>query len=175
HKNLAGLVRAMAGLDAVLVLPGSATPYERELRRLAEELGVAARVRFTGWLDEADLESLYRLSACFALPSFEEGFGLPALEAMARGVPVCCSDTSSLPEVVGDAGLLFDPHDVESIRGAIERLLGDRDLATRLGRCGRRRARDFTWRRTAEATLATYRRAVAGRRLLSYDRRRRRA
>jgi len=171
HKNLAVLVRAMTGLDAVLVLPGSPTPYEAELRRLAERLGVAERVRFPQWLEEAELEGLYRLAACFALPSFEEGFGLPALEAMARGVPVCCSDASSLPEVVGDAGQLFDPHDVDSVRRAIARLLVDRALAVRLGALGAERAAGFTWRRTADATLAVYRRAIEDRRLLSYDRR----
>jgi glycosyltransferase involved in cell wall biosynthesis len=131
-------------------------------------------VCFPEWLEEEQLEGLYRLAACFALPSFEEGFGLTVLEAMARGVPVCCSGTSSLPEVVGDAGLLFDPHDVKSIRGALGRLLADRELAAELGERGRRRAREFTWRRTAEATMASYRRAIAGRRLLSVDRRGRR-
>jgi glycosyltransferase involved in cell wall biosynthesis len=174
HKNLAALVRAMADLDAVLVLPGSPTPYERELRDLAHRLGVADRVRFPEWLEEAELEGLYRVAACFALPSFEEGFGLPAHEAMGRGVPVCCSDASSLPEVVGDAGLLFDPHDIESVRDAIARLLGDPDLAARLAARGAERASTFTWRRTAEATLDVYRRAIRTRRLLSFDRPRRR-
>jgi glycosyltransferase involved in cell wall biosynthesis len=172
HKNLAALVRAMSGLDAVLVLPGSPTPYEAELRDLAQRLGVGGRVRFPQWLEESELEGLYRLATCFALPSFEEGFGLPALEAMGRGLPVCCSDASSLPEVVGDAGLLFDPHDVESVRAAIAHLLTDRDLAARLGARGAERAATFTWRRTAEATLDVYRRAIHSRRLLSFDRRR---
>ena len=157
HKNLAALVRAVVGLDATLVLPGSPGPYEDELRRLADELGIADRVRFPGWLEPAQLEQLYRQAACFALPSLEEGFGLPVLEAMARGVPVCCSNASSLPEVVGDAGLLFDPHDVGDIRAAVARLLAD---PGDLGERGRRRAREFTWRRTAEATLASYRRAL---------------
>jgi glycosyltransferase involved in cell wall biosynthesis len=172
HKNLAALVRAVAALEAILVLPGSPTPYEAELRSLAERLGVSERVRFPSWLEEPELEGLYRLAGCFALPSFEEGFGLPALEAMGRGVPVCCSNASSLPEVVGDAGLLFDPHDVESIRAAVARLLSDRELATRLGKRGAERAAAFTWRRTAEATLGVYRRAIEDRRLLSFDRRR---
>jgi glycosyltransferase involved in cell wall biosynthesis len=157
HKNLAALVEAVAGLDAELVLPGAAGPYEDELRQLAADLGISDRVRFPGWLEQGELEQLYARAGCFALPSLEEGFGLPLLEAMARGVPVCCSDASSLPEVVGDAGLLFDPHDVGSIRAAIAQLLrapGD------LGERGRRRAQEFTWRRTAEATLDSYRRAL---------------
>ena len=164
HKNLAALVRAVAGLDAVLVLPGSPTPYEAELRRLAEELDVSERVRFPAWIEEDELEGLYRLAACFALPSFEEGFGLPVLEAMGRGVPVCCSDASSLPEVVGDAGLLFDPHDVDGMRAAIDRLISDRELASTLAERGRERAAAFTWRRTAEETLDVYRRAIEDRR-----------
>jgi glycosyltransferase involved in cell wall biosynthesis len=163
HKNLAALVEAMAGLDAVLVLPGSATPHEAELRALAERLGIAGRIKFPPWLEADELEGLYRAAACFVLPSFEEGFGLPVLEAMARGVPVCCSDKSSLPEVVGDAGLLFDPHDVDDIRAAIRRVLSDRALADTLATRGAERARTFTWRRTAEGTLAVYRHAIADR------------
>lgn len=170
HKNLKALVRAVAELDAALVLPGAAGPYEDELRSLADELGIADRVCFPGWLEQEQLEGLYRLAACFALPSLEEGFGLPALEAMARGVPTCVSNASSLPEVVGDAGLLFDPHDVAAIRDAIARLLSDRALAADLGARGRERARTFTWRRTAEATLAAYGEAIARRRLVSLDR-----
>jgi glycosyltransferase involved in cell wall biosynthesis len=172
HKNLAQLVRAIAPLEAVLVLPGSPTPHERELRRLAQELGIEERVRFPAWLDEPELEGLYQLASCFVLPSLEEGFNLPVLEAMGRGVPVCCSGVSSLPEVVGETGLLFDPHDVASIRTAVARLLADRKLRQDLGHRGRERARSFTWRRTAEATVAVYRRAIEERRLLRYDGRR---
>jgi glycosyltransferase involved in cell wall biosynthesis len=159
HKNLPRLLRAVAGLDVTLVLPGASGPHEDELRALAQELGLAERVRFPGWLEPGELEALYARAACFVLPSLEEGFGLPLLEAMARGVPVCCSDASSLPEVVGDAGILFDPMDVEAIRSAIARLIADPgDLRKR----GRERARAFTWRRTAEATIASYERAIAG-------------
>jgi glycosyltransferase involved in cell wall biosynthesis len=172
HKNLVRLIQAVAPLDAVLVLPGSRTPHEHELKRLAESLGVADRVRFPEWLAAAQLEGLYRSSACFVLPSHEEGFGLPVLEAMARGVPVCCSDASSLPEVAGDAALLFDPHSVDGIRHVVARVLADRDLAADLAERGRSRALSFTWRNTAEATLSVYERAAATRRLLRYERRR---
>jgi glycosyltransferase involved in cell wall biosynthesis len=173
HKNLASLVRAVADLggDVALVLPGSPTEHERDLRALAEELGVADRVRFPGWLPEADLEGLYRAAACFALPSLIEGFGLPILEAMRRDVPVACSDRSSLREVAGDAALLFDPEDQGEVTAAIRRLLTDRELAARLARRGRRRCREFPWERTAEATLASYRRAIAQRRTRAADRR----
>lgn len=170
HKNLANLIRAVEGLDATLVLPGASTPYELALRQLAANVGVADRVVFPEWLEPEELEGLYRLAACFALPSLEEGFGLPVLEAMARGVPVCCADAAALPEVAGDAALLFDPRDVESIRRALGRLLGEPGLAADLARRGRERVRVSTWRRTAEATLATYRRAIDSRRFLSLDR-----
>jgi alpha-1,3-rhamnosyl/mannosyltransferase len=170
HKNLANLVRAVAGLangdgDVKLVLVGSPTPYEAELRALADELGASDRVAFPEWLSENDLEGLYRLAACFVLPSFMEGFGLPILEAMRRDVPVACSDASSLPEGAGDAAELFDPHDPVAIGAAISRILGDADLAARLVERGRERCRTFTWEATARATLESYRRAIAQRRL----------
>ncbi len=94
-------------------------------------------------------------------PSLYEGFGLPVLEAMARGVPVACSDASSLPEVAGDAALLFDPNDPRAIAQALERLLGDPALREQLRKRGRERAASFTWERTARLTLASYTRALA--------------
>jgi glycosyltransferase involved in cell wall biosynthesis len=94
------------------------------------------------------------------LPSLIEGFGLPVLEAMARDVPVACSNRPALPEVAGDAALLFEPEDQAAVTAAIRQLLDDRELAGRLVELGRARVDLFTWRRTAEATLATYRRAV---------------
>ncbi|HEX8052473.1 MAG TPA: glycosyltransferase family 1 protein [Thermoleophilaceae bacterium] len=163
HKNLKGLVRAFAALEepATLVFPGAPTPYEEEMKALAAELGVAERVRFPGWIERDELEGLYSAAACFVLPSFEEGFGLPILEAMRRGVPVACSNTSSLPEVAGDDALLFDPEKPEEIADAVGRLLRDRDLAARLAERGVERCHRFTWESTARETLAVYRRAIA--------------
>ncbi len=169
HKNLARLVRAVASLDnrdVRLVLPGSPTPHEEELRGLAGELGAAERLKTPGWVSAEDLEGLYRAAACFVLPSFEEGFGLPLLEAMARGAPVACSNASSLPEVAGEAALYFDPSRVDEIAAAIGRLIQDRPLAESLAQKGRERCAEFTWEATARATLASYRRAI-------YDRKRR--
>jgi glycosyltransferase involved in cell wall biosynthesis len=166
HKNLTALVRAFAQIadqEARLVLPGSATPHEQELRTLAADLGLADRVRFPEWLSEADLEGLYRMSSCFVLPSFVEGFGLPVLEAMRRGLPVACSADTALEEVAGDAALLFDPHDTAALVAAIERLLADAELRADLTRRGHARSRAFSWEATARATLDTYRRAVAQR------------
>jgi glycosyltransferase involved in cell wall biosynthesis len=164
HKNLARLFRAVAALEPerrpVLVVPGYPTPYEEKLRELARELGIAELVRMPPWLQGADLEGLYRAAACVVFPSLYEGFGLPVLEAMARGVPVACSNRSSLPEVAGDAALVFDPEDTEAIRSAMERLLTDTALTERLRKAGRERAALFTWERTAELTVASYRRAL---------------
>ena len=163
HKNLGRLIEAHARLEPrpVLVLPGYPTPYEAELRALAERLGVTSHVRFEGWLAAEDLEGLYALASAFVFPSLYEGFGLPVLEAMNRGVPVACSGRKSLAEVAGDAALLFDPDDPEAIALALRHLLGDRAMAERLRRAGRAQAARFTWERTAEGTLASYERALA--------------
>jgi glycosyltransferase involved in cell wall biosynthesis len=165
YKNLHRLIEALPALpdDVVLVLPGSPTPYERELRVLATKLGVDARVRFPDWLSEADLDGLYALSRVFVLPSLIEGFGLPVLEAMARGVPVACAGVSALPEVAGDAALLFDPQRQEEVTGAVLRLLDDRGLAETMVARGHRRVAEFTWERTGRASLAGYRNALASR------------
>ena len=163
HKNLHGLIRAWALLGepgAQLVLPGSPNAYETELRELARELGVAESVRFLGWLSNEDVEDLYAISRCFVLPTFLEGFGLPVLEAMAREVPVACSDIGALREVAGEAALLFDPGSAESIAGALSRIVADGALREELVSRGRERWPLFSWQRTARATLASYRRAL---------------
>jgi glycosyltransferase involved in cell wall biosynthesis len=163
YKNLPSLVRAVAELEEEgvrLVVPGAPTPHEAELRALAERLGVSDRVHLPGWVSEAQLEGLYALAACLALPSLIEGGGLPVLEAMRRGVPVACSDRWALPEVAGDAALTFDPTDQAQVTSAVRRLVTDSALAAELAERGRRRADEFTWRRTAEGTLAAYGRAL---------------
>jgi glycosyltransferase involved in cell wall biosynthesis len=159
HKNLERLIRAVARLpEPVLALVGHAGRDSERLQALAAKLGVAERVRLTGWLTDEDLEGLYRLAAGFVYPSLHEGFGMPVLEAMRRGTPVACADATSLPEVVGDAALLFDPTDADAIAAAAGRLLaGDTaDLVER----GRARAAGFGWERTADAALESYLRAL---------------
>jgi glycosyltransferase involved in cell wall biosynthesis len=161
HKNLGRLIGAISLIPAqrrpLLALAGYPTAHQDELRRLAVARGVAADVRFLGWLQASALEGLYAAAACFVLPSLIEGFGLPVLEAMARGVPVACSGSGALAEVAGDAALRFDPTSEPEIAAAIERLLSDRAAATRLAAAGRERAQRFTWGATAAGTLASYR------------------
>ena len=159
HKNLERLIRAVARVpEPVLALVGHAGRDTERLHALAAELGMAERVRITGWLSDADLEGLYRLAAGFVYPSLHEGFGMPVLEAMRRGTPVACADATSLPEVVGDAALLFDPYDVEAIAAAARTLLSG-DTAALVER-GRARAAGFGWERTADAAIASYERAL---------------
>lgn len=169
HKNLERLVRAMTAVaarwpDAVLVMPGNPTAHEQELRQLAGRLGIATNVAFPAYVDAADLEGLYALARCFVFASINEGFGIPILEAMHRGVPVACSRASALPEVAGDAAHYFDPYSVESIGGALCDLLGDRALAAELVARGLRRQSRFTWEHAARQTLDCYARAWAQRR-----------
>jgi len=165
HKNLASLIGALAAIPPerrpLLVLPGYPTWYEQELRERATSAGVAEDVRFLGWVSGAEIEGLWSLAEGFVFPSLYEGFGLPVLEAMARGVPVACSNASSLPEVAGDAALTFDPHDRPAITAAIERLLSDKALVEQLRVKGRERAQMFTWERTARLTLESYARALS--------------
>jgi glycosyltransferase involved in cell wall biosynthesis len=162
HKNLMRLVGALARLPPerrpLLVMPGYPTPHEDELRARAEQLGVDARL--LGFVSDEQLEDLYRAADAFVFPSLHEGFGMPVLEAMARGVPVATSGRTSLGEVAGEAAVLFDPESEDAIAAAIRRLLDDRELAVRLSREGERQAARFSWDRTAELAVASYRRAL---------------
>jgi glycosyltransferase involved in cell wall biosynthesis len=162
HKNLERLISAVGTLDtpAKLVVPGYATPFEEALRAHAKRVA-PGRVIFTGWVDSQTLEGLYRAATCFVFPSLAEGFGLPVLEAMARGIPVGCSDRSSLPELGGEAVLYFDPDDTAAIADAITTLFRDVGLRSRLAEAGPMQARKFTWEATARGTIQSYERALA--------------
>jgi glycosyltransferase involved in cell wall biosynthesis len=164
HKNLMRLLGALALIDAdrrpLLVAPGYPTPHEQDLRSRAAELGIERDVRFLGWISAAELEGLYAAASCSVFPSLAEGFGLPVLEAMVRGVPVACSARGSLAEVAGDAALLFDPESEQAIAEAMRNLLGDPALRDRLRTAGRAQAARFTWSATADGTLASYERAL---------------
>jgi glycosyltransferase involved in cell wall biosynthesis len=164
HKNLGALIGALAHLPVarrpLLVLPGYRTDHEAELRDRARQAGVADDVRFLSWVSDEELEGIWALAEAFVYPSLYEGFGLPVLEAMARGVAVACSNASSLPEVAGEAALMFDPTDGAAIARALEQLLADRSLREDLARRGFERVERFTWQRTARATLESYARAL---------------
>jgi glycosyltransferase involved in cell wall biosynthesis len=162
HKNLVRLIEAVGRIPhAALVLPGYPSPaFEEELRATARAAGAEDRVHLCGWVDDAQLEGLYAAATCLAFPSLAEGFGLPVLEAMTRGVPVACGAVSALPEVAGDAALLFDPLSVDAIAAAIGHLLEDAALRARLVQRGYIRAAGFTWERTAQGTVASYERAL---------------
>jgi glycosyltransferase involved in cell wall biosynthesis len=164
HKNLARLIGALALLRPerrpLLALPGYPTSYEKVLRGRVSELGLEDSVRFLGWVPASELEGLYAAAACFVFPSLYEGFGLPVLEAMARGVPVACSGRGALSEVAGDAALLFDPESESAIAQAIERVLRDPTEAERLRAAGLRRASQFSWAAAAQGTIASYEKAL---------------
>jgi glycosyltransferase involved in cell wall biosynthesis len=168
-KNRERLLQAFArlqarGLKHTLVVAGQrAWRYEGEAP-LARRLGLADSVRFLGHVPQADLPALYSAADLFVFPSLYEGFGLPALEAMACGTPVVASNVSALPEVVGDAALQVSPLDVEALAGAIEGLLRDDRLRADLRERGLERAAQFSWEKAARQTAEVYHRVVEARR-----------
>ncbi len=161
RKNLPTLVRAYRrlagrGFPHELVLAG---PLGWGASNLLEEVGADSpgRIVLTGALSEQHLDPLYRGASVLAYPSIYEGFGLPVLEAMVRGVPVVAADSSSLPEVTGEAALLVDPRSVDGLAHELERVLSDPSLAARLSEAGRVRAAGYSWDETARRTLDVYR------------------
>jgi glycosyltransferase involved in cell wall biosynthesis len=165
-KNHGTLIDALALIPAerrpllVLVGPSYDDDYGRQLRERAQAKQVSGDVRWLGWTTDSELEGLYALASVFVFPSLYEGFGLPVLEAMQRGVPVACSDRSSLPEVAGDAALTFDPEDPRAIAAAVEEILGDPAEAELMRAAGRAQAERFTWAQTARRTLRVYDRVL---------------
>ncbi len=165
RKNVSTLVRAYAvarrqGVTVPLVLAGGGGWGDLQLHRLIDELNLASSVRLVGFVAMEDQALWYNAASLFAYPSLFEGFGLPVLEAMAAGTPVVTSNRSSLPEVVGTAGIMVDPTDVEQLAAAIGSVLSDEDLRLDLRSRGLERARLFTWTRTAAGTFDTFRRAL---------------
>ena len=166
RKNLTTLLEAFHHLttlqpcDLRLVIVGKrGWLYEGFFRRL-RELGLEERVHFTGYVPDEDLPALYSAADLFVFPSLYEGFGLPVLEAMACGTPVVCSNTSSLPEVAGDAALLVPPTDVRGLAEAMARVLTDETLRGAMRAKGLARAGEFSWVRTAGETLRIYQTVV---------------
>jgi glycosyltransferase involved in cell wall biosynthesis len=150
HKNIGRLLSAFERIDCSdlrLILTGKRTP---EIQVQLKGRPIEKRVRFMGCVRDEDLPALYRGAVCLILPSLIEGFGLPPLEGMACGTPVIVSRTTALPEVVGNAGLLVDPLDVNDIRRAMECMLSDADLRQKSREAGLLRARLFCWDTVAE-------------------------
>jgi glycosyltransferase involved in cell wall biosynthesis len=168
HKNLETAVEVLRRLQPEhpglrLVLAGEPLGSGGPVRRRAAEAGIGHLVEDAGAVDDAALAELYAGAACFLFPSLYEGFGLPVLEAMAAGAPVVAADRSSLPEVVGDAGLLADPTDPAALADAVGRVLADPLLRADLVARGRARAAGFTWEATAAATAERLREAASDR------------
>lgn len=167
RKNLTRLVQAYArlrhrgDLPHKLVVVGQSSWHASPVFEAVERNGLSDEVVFTGYVPEADLCLLYNLAELFVYPSLYEGFGLPPLEAMACGTPTITSDTSSLPEVVGDAALMFDPYRVEDIASAIASVASDANLREKLSTRGLEQACQFSWEKTAERALASFEEACA--------------
>jgi len=170
RKNLTTLLDAYARLLTIrsdsprLVIAGAATPAATPWLQRLEQPPLAGHVNHIGYVSEAAREQLYAGARALLMPSLDEGFGVPALEAMAAGVPVIASNRGSLPEVVGDAGTLLDPADVDGFASAMERIVRDRAWAMERGAAGIARAGSFTWRATALRLRQAYVDAVARRR-----------
>ncbi len=169
RKNLVRLLEAyrkLRGKGVKLVLAGGlGWGYEPVLRAI-EELGLEGDVLLPGFIPQEEKVYWYNAAEIFVYPSLYEGFGLPPLEAMACGTPVVASSAASLPEVVGDGGILVDPADPEALAGAISALLDSPEERERLREKGLRRAGKFSWEQTARETVSIYREALAERRLL---------
>lgn len=165
RKNLTLLVKAFARWQAQataddqqvkLILAGAKGWFYTEIFQLVTALGLEQRVIFPGFIPEAELPDWYRAAEGFVYPSLFEGFGLPVLEAMACGTPVLCSQVASLLEVAGDSALTFAPQSEEALAAGLTLLTGQAALRTELRRKGLARAQEFSWQRTAQATLAVY-------------------
>jgi len=168
RKNLVRLIEAYSCLRRVrpevklpqLVLAGKRGWLDSETFRAAERSARGSEIVFTGYVPERDLAGLYSGAICFVYPSYFEGFGLPVVEAMQCGVPVIAGNRTSLPEVVGDAGLLFDPFDTQALVTALTKVIDDSEYRAVLSTKSVQRAQTFNWKTTAEMTLGAYERAV---------------
>ena len=175
HKNHLGLVQATAllresGLDIPVVCTGRRTDFFQTISARARHLGVADLVRFTGFVEPRELKALYRLCRGVVFPTLFEGGGLPALEALAADAALACSACSSLPEVVGDAAILFDPTSPPDIARALRIIWCEPDVRAQLIRRGRLRLATMSWESTARATRRLYRAVAAGRQVAEWHR-----
>ena len=170
RKNVGALLDAYARVRSRraqtprLVLAGGVAPDAADVVARIHQPPLAGAVDHRGYVPASEREALFKGAQAFVLPSFDEGFGIPALEAMSAGVPVVVSNRGALPEVVGDAGIMIDPDDVESLAAALERMIGDAELRATCARRGLERARHFTWAQTARDVRRAYEDALLTRR-----------
>jgi glycosyltransferase involved in cell wall biosynthesis len=167
HKNLDRLVRAFGRARQQipghrLTLAGMRGFHAEVVEQEIQRLGLQDAVQLTGWIPRDSLYKLFRRADACVFPSLFEGFGMPVLEALASGIPTACSGIEPIRSLAGEAAIHFDPQDEEAIRGALLRLIQDRELRQALAEQGPERARQFSWRRSAEATLAALREAAQG-------------
>ena len=168
RKNLVRLIEAYSRLRQSrsegklpqLVLAGKRGWLDSETFKAAEQSGCGRDIVFTGYVGDEDLPALYSGALCFVYPSYFEGFGLPVLEAMQCGTAVIAGNRTSLPEIVGEAGLLFDPFDTNALVDALKRFMDDADYRATLSRAGLERSRQFCWQTTAALTLQAYQKAA---------------
>ncbi len=163
HKNVEGLIEALETVRREQKLPHDLVIVGRpdpKYPKIMECIRKHSFVNYLGELSDPELAALYSMAEVFVLPSFYEGFGLPALEAMACGVPVLVSNRASLPEVVGDAGKVFDPDRVDALSELLYNTLKNRDLRKEMSKRGSERARQFSWKRTAQETVGVYERVL---------------
>ena len=169
RKNIPTLIKAFhlakheGGIEHLLVIAGSKGWLFESIFRMVKELGLEHDVIFTGFVVDEELPSLYQGADLFVYPSLYEGFGLPVLEAMACGTPVITSNSSSLPEAVGDAGILVDPQDVEGLARVMLKVLSNEALSDELAHKGKLQAQWFTAERMARETIRVYRSVLGGR------------
>ncbi|MDD3245400.1 MAG: glycosyltransferase family 1 protein [Methanosarcina sp.] len=160
-KNISTLIKSFyhlkkKNLPHKLVITGKRRLKYKEIFRLIDELNLQNDIIFTGYVDKTDLPALYNAAELFVSPSIYEGFGLPPLEAMACGCPVITSNTSSLPEVVGDAGIMVDPYDVDGLADSMYEVLTNDRLKNDMSKKGLNRAKMFSWEKCARETLKVY-------------------
>jgi glycosyltransferase involved in cell wall biosynthesis len=158
RKNTLNSLRALEKLPDRyrLILVGGDGYGSEAIHAYIRSQGLGPRVQVRGYVTLGELHSLYQSASTLLFPSLEEGFGIPLLEAMANGLPAVASRTASLPEVGGEAALYVDPHDPQDIAEQVQRTVEDSELRRRMIWQGLERAREFSWRRVAEATLRVY-------------------
>lgn len=167
HKNLSRLVQAFAQIvkdkkfDVYnLVFVGKKDARDDEFMRQVDELGLSDRVQYTGFASDEDLPCIYNLADAFVFPSLSEGFGLPGVEAQSCGTPVASSDATSLPEVLGNGAIFFNPQNISDMASAIKKLLGNDALVKDIIEKGFSNSKRFSWRTCADSTLEVYRKIL---------------